>query len=245
LELADIIFLVIGFFSEVVGTMAGFGSSTIYLPLTSYFVDFKTALVLVAIFHLFGNIGRITFFRHGLDRKVLFLFGIPSFAFSLLGATLVGDLSQTLLKLMLGIFLIALSVTFLIKPKLAFPANSKMLVLGGGISGFIVGLIGTGGALRATFLTGLKLDKEKYIATAAVIALGTDATRIPSYISNGFLTEQYYYFIPILFAIALGGSFVGRKIVNRINQEKFKKVVLIAVILASIKFIVDGVEVLL
>lgn len=246
MELADIIFLVIGFFSEVVGTMAGFGSSTIYLPLASYFVDFKTALVLVAIFHLSGNIGRITFFRHGLDRRVLFLFGIPSFAFSLLGATLVGDLSQTLLKLMLGIFLIALSVIFLIKPKLAFPANSKMLVLGGGISGFIVGLIGTGGALRATFLTGLKLDKEKYIATAAVIALGTDATRIPSYISNGFLTEQYYYFIPILFAIALGGSFVGRKIVNRINQEKFKKVVLIAVILASIKFIVDGVvEVLL
>jgi hypothetical protein len=65
-ELADIIFFVVGFFS-VVGTMAGFGSSTIFLPLASCFVDFKTALVLVAIFHFFGNIGRITFFRHGLD----------------------------------------------------------------------------------------------------------------------------------------------------------------------------------
>ncbi|HEX9678389.1 sulfite exporter TauE/SafE family protein [Nitrososphaera sp.] len=241
MELADMIFLVIGFFSEVVGTMAGFGSSTIYLPLASYFVDFKTALVLVAIFHLFGNIGRITFFRHGLEKRVLLLFGVPSFLLSLLGATLVGDLSQTLLKLMLGIFLIAFSVTFLVRPKLAFPANSKTLLLGGGISGFIVGLIGTGGALRATFLTGLKLDKEKYIATAAVIALGTDATRIPSYVASGFLTEQYYYFIPILFGIALGGSFVGRKIVNRINQGKFKKIVLIAIILASIKFIVDGI----
>jgi uncharacterized protein len=245
MELTDILFFVIGFLSEVVGTMAGFGSSTIYLPLASYFVDFKTALVLVAIFHLFGNIGRITFFRHGLDKRVLLLFGVPSFLLSLLGATLVDDLSQTVLKLMLGIFLVSLSVTFLLKPKLAFPDDSKMLVLGGGISGFIVGLIGTGGALRATFLTGLKLDKEKYIATAAVIALGTDATRIPSYVSSGFLTEQYYYFIPILFAIALGGSFVGRKIVNRINQEKFKKMVLIAVILASIKFIVDGITELL
>jgi uncharacterized membrane protein YfcA len=245
MELTDIIFLVIGFLSEVVGTMAGFGSSTIYLPLASYLVDFKTALVLVAIFHLFGNIGRITFFRHGLDKRVVLLFGVPSFLLSLLGATLADDLSQTVLKLMLGIFLISLSVTFLLKPKLAFPAHSKTLVLGGGISGFIVGLIGTGGALRATFLTGLKLDKEKYIATAAVIALGTDATRIPYYVSSGFLTEQYYYFIPILFAIALGGSFVGRKIVNRINQEKFKKMVLIAVMLASIKFIVDGVTELL
>jgi uncharacterized membrane protein YfcA len=225
--------------------MAGFGSSTIYLPLASYFVDFKTALVLVAIFHLFGNISRITLFRHGLDKKVLLVFGLPSFLFSLLGATMVGELSQTLLKLLLGIFLITISAIFLVKPKLVFPANTKSLILGGGISGFIVGLIGTGGALRATFLTGLKLDKEKYIATAAVIALGSDATRIPSYIANGFLTEQYYYFIPILLVIALGGSFVGRKIVKRINQEKFKEMVLIAVILASIKFIVDGIAELL
>lgn len=241
MELADILFLVIGFVSEVVGTMAGFGSSTIYLPLASYFVDFRTALVLVAIFHLFGNIGRIAFFRHGLDRRVLLVFGLPSFALSLIGATLVGDLSQTFLKLLLGIFLISLSVTFLVKPKLAFPASTRSLVLGGGVSGFIVGLIGTGGALRATFLTGLKIEKEKYIATAAVIALGTDATRIPSYLAGGFLTEQYYYLVPILFAIALGGSYVGRKIVGRIDQAKFRKMVLIAVILASIKFIVDGV----
>ena len=45
MEPADIMLLIIGFFSEVIGTMAGFGSSTIYLPLASYFVDFRTALV--------------------------------------------------------------------------------------------------------------------------------------------------------------------------------------------------------
>ncbi len=245
MELEDILFLVIGFFSEVIGTIAGFGSSTIYLPLASYFVDFRTALVLVAIFHLFGNISRITFFRHGLDKKVLLVFGVPSFIFSLLGATLVGDLSQTLLRLLLGMFLISISVMFLVRPKLAFPANTRSLVLGGGISGFVVGLIGTGGALRAAFLTGLKMDKEKYIATAAVIALGSDATRIPSYLASGFLGEQHYYLIPILFGIALGGSYVGRKIVRMIDQEKFKKMVLVAVMLASIKFIVDGMAELL
>jgi uncharacterized membrane protein YfcA len=154
---------------------------------------------------------------------------------------LVDNLSQTFLKLILGIFLIVLSVLFLIKPKLAFPANKKSLVLGGGISGFIVGLIGTGGALRASFLTGLKMDKEKYIATSAVVALGTDATRIPYYITSGFLLDQYYYLIPFLFVSAFLGSYVGRKIVTRIDQEKFKKMVLIAIILVSIKFILDGI----
>jgi uncharacterized membrane protein YfcA len=240
-ELADIFFIIIGFFSELVGTMAGFGSSTIYLPLASYLLEFKTALVLVAIFHFFGNMSRIAFFRHALDKKVLLLFGIPSFVLSLIGASLVGDLPQTFLKFILGIFLISISIMFLLRPKLAFPTNTNSLVLGGGISGFIVGLIGTGGTLRAAFLTGLKMDKEKYIATAAVIALGTDATRIPSYVSAGFLLEQYYYLVPILFATAVAGSYVGRKIVTRIDQDKFKRLVLIAVILASIKFIVDGI----
>jgi hypothetical protein len=244
-EFEYIILIILGFFSEILGTMAGFGSSTIFLPLASYLVEFKTALVLVAIFHLFGNVSRITFFRHGLDWNVLLIFGTPSFILSLIGATLVGNLSQTFLKLILGIFLIVLSVLFLIKPQLAFRANRKSLVLGGGVSGFLVGLIGTGGALRAAFLTGLKMDKEKYIATSAVVALGTDATRIPYYISSGFLPEQYYYLIPFLFVSAFLGSYVGRKIVTRIDQEKFKKMVLIAIILVSVKFIFDGVTALL
>jgi hypothetical protein len=44
-------------------TIAGFGSSTIFLPLALFFVDFQTALILVAISHLFGNLGRINFFK--------------------------------------------------------------------------------------------------------------------------------------------------------------------------------------
>lgn len=242
MEATDIVFIIIGFFSEIVGTMAGFGSSTIYLPLASYFFDFKTALVLVAIFHLFGNLSRIAFFRYGLEKNILLLFGIPSFVLSLIGATLVGYLSQILLQFILGLFLIVISVTFIVYPKITVPANPKTLVIGGGISGFITGLVGTGGALRASFLTGMKLEKEKYIATAAVIALGTDATRIPSYISAGFLSEQHYYLIPFLFAAAIAGSYIGKKTVTKISQEKFKKVVLIAVILVSIKFIVDGIR---
>lgn len=240
-ELEYTILIILGFFSEILGTMAGFGSSTIFLPLASYLVEFKTALVLVAIFHLFGNVSRITFFRHGLDWNILLIFGIPSFVLSLIGATLVGNLSQTFLKLVLGIFLIAISALFLIKPRLTIPANNKSLILGGGISGFIVGLIGTGGALRASFLTGLKMEKERYIATSAVVALGTDATRIPYYISSGFLPEQYYFLIPFLFISAFLGSYLGRKIVTRIDKEKFKKMVLITIIFVSIKFILDGI----
>ena len=238
--LEDLVFFVVAFISEVIGAVAGFGSSTIFLPLALFFVDFETALILVAISHLFGNLGRVNFFRHGLDKKIIATFGIPSILFSFLGASIVGTLSQDILKIILGIFLIIISVLFLVKPSLKVPTNRNMVMTGGGISGLMTGLVGTGGALRATFLTGFNLEKTNYIATAAIIALGTDATRIPLYLSQGFLMQQYYYYIPILAATAIGGSFVGKKIVGKIDQDIFRKIVLVAIILVSINFIVSG-----
>jgi uncharacterized protein len=238
--LEDILFFIVAFISEVIGAVAGFGSSTIFLPLALFFVDFETALILVAISHLFGNLGRINFFRHGIDKKIITTFGIPSILFSFLGASIVGILSQDILKVILGIFLIIISVSFLVRPSLKVPTNRNMVITGGGISGLITGLVGTGGALRATFLTGFNLEKTKYIATAAVIALGTDATRIPLYLTQGFLLQHYYYYIPILFVTSIGGSYVGKKIVGRIDQNIFKKIVLIAIILVSINFVIGG-----
>jgi uncharacterized membrane protein YfcA len=44
----------------------------------------------------------------------------------------------------------------------------------------------------------------------------------------------------VLFGVAFAGSFIGRRIVKRINQELFRKFVLIAIIIVSIKFIIDG-----
>jgi uncharacterized membrane protein YfcA len=60
LDLHHYCFFLIAFISEVIGAVAGFGSSTIFLPLALFFVDFKTALILVAISHLIGTIGRIS-----------------------------------------------------------------------------------------------------------------------------------------------------------------------------------------
>src|SRR5918999_798995 len=179
--LVDILFFIVAFVSEVIGAIAGFGSSTICLPLALFFVDFQTALILVAI-----------------------------------------------------------SLLFVVRPALRVPTNKNIVITGGGISGLITGLVGTGGALRASFLTGFNLEKTKYIATAAVIALGTDVTRIPVYLSQGFLLQQYYYYIPILAATAIGGSYVGKKIAGKIDQSRFRKIVLVAIIIVSINFIISG-----
>lgn len=231
----NILFFLSGFGAEIIGTMAGFGSSTIFLPLALLFFDFRTSLVLVAFMHVFGNLGRISFFRHGLDRKLLWSFGLPSIVSTLIGALLVTYLPQALLKGILGAFLVVYALVSLVE-NLRLKADRKNVVIGGAISGFLAGLIGTGGALRGAFLSAFQLKKEKYIATAAAIAIAVDLTRIPVYLSQGFLEQAYYWYVPVLFVVALAGSFIGKRIVDKIPQKTFRTIVLVALLLVGIKF---------
>lgn len=235
----EVLFFLAALFAEVVGTVAGFGSSTIFLPLALLFVDFRTALILVAFFHIFGNIGRVSFFRHGLDKIILLRFGLPSVIFTLAGAFLVSLVSQGLLKGILGVFLISYALLSLWKQNIQAKPTFFNAAIGGGLSGFLAGLIGTGGVLRGVFLTGFGLSKEKYVATAAAIALAIDITRIPVYLSQGFLGSKFYWYVPVLVIIALVSSFTGKQIVSKIPQKQFKKLVLIAILIVGVKFVYD------
>jgi hypothetical protein len=237
----SLLFFVAVFLAEVLGTLAGFGSSTLLLPVAVLFFDFQTALVLVGFIHIFGNLGRLTFFRHGLDKKALIYFGIFSVVLTLAGAFLVSVLDPGMLKGILGVFLLVYAAYSFFKPQLRLKQTRKAMAVSGAASGFVAGLIGTGGAIRAATLTAFGLPKMKYIATSAAIALAVDITRVPVYVSQGFLPTELVWFLPILFVVAIAGSFIGRKLVDKIPQSFFRKIVLVFIAVIGIKFAFDWV----
>ncbi len=57
-----LLFLAGALIAEVIGTMAGFGAATVLTPIAVLFMDVKTAIAVVACFHLFGNGSRLGFF---------------------------------------------------------------------------------------------------------------------------------------------------------------------------------------
>ena len=243
-ELVALLFFISAFLAIIIGTVAGFGTSTILLPIALLFVDFKTALVLVAISHISGSLGATAFFRHGLDKRLILLFGAPSVILTILGAYLVTYVSQNVLEVILGVFLLIFSIYSLLRPDFKVSASKINTIFGGSLSGFLQGLVGIGGPLRGAFLISYNLDKFKYIATLAAIAVVIDATRIPIYFSNNLLEPQFYYFIPILAVIGVAGSYIGKRIVKKIPQNIFKKVVLVGIALASLLLIYGGLTLL-
>ena len=227
------------FAASVAGTMTGFGTSTILLPIAALLFPFPEALFLVACAHVFGNLGRVSLFRASLDRGLLLRFGVPSVVFSLVGALLVPLVPQGVLKSALGAFIFAYAAFALAGAKASVRPTPLAALFGGAASGFFAGIIGTGGALRGAFLTAFSLPKEAYIATAAGIAIATDLTRIPVYVVQG--VEPYVWkILPLLLAASLAGAWVGRKIVRRLPQAAFRAIVLCALLLVSLKLVLDG-----
>ncbi len=225
--------------AEVIGTVAGFGSSTVFLPLALLFFDFRTSLVLVALFHIFGTLDRVWLFRKGLDWSLLLRFGVPSVIGSLMGSVLVPVVPQIALKGLLGVFLVSYALWSLFHGTQKIKPTGKNYILGGSISGVGAGLIGTGGVLRGAFLSAFGLVKTKYLAETAAIGFAVDLTRIPVYLAHGFLKPDFYLYIPLLFIIAYVGSYVGKIIVDYIPRHLFNRIIIGSLLVIGTKFIVD------
>jgi hypothetical protein len=234
-----ILFFLAALFAEIAGTVAGFGSSTIFMPLALFFVEFRAALILVALFHVAGNLAKSLFFRRGFDWKLFVTFGLPSVVLTVTGALLVAFVPQDALKFVLGLFLLAFSLRSLFGPGFLWPRANWATVLGGCVSGFFAGLLGTGGAFRAVVLSSLKLRKDSYIVMNAVIAVLVDITRIPVYIGGGFLPAGSWLVVLGLGLVAIVGAFVGKRIVDVLPQKAFRIIVLAALGLVGLKFVFD------
>ena len=148
-------------------------------------------------------------FKKGLDKRLLIYIGIPSILFVVLGGIASKFLDTYFLEIFLGLFLIGLSLIFLIKSKIVFAANKKNAIIGGSLSGFSAGLLGTGGAIRGLTMAAFNLEKSVFIATSAFIDFMIDFSRTFVYYNNGYIHKHDLKYIPFLLVIGLVGSFLG------------------------------------
>jgi len=232
------VFLLASFGAAIAATLAGFGSSTLLIPVALLFMDPKTGVFLVACFHLFNNIFRVRFFWNRIDFGTFIRFGIPSVLFAFVGALLITVVPVGALKQGIAIFLILFSIFSLLNPQFSVRKSAGNAVLGGGLSGLLAGLIGLGGAIRSTFLITFKLPKEVYVGTAAMIALVVDLTRIPTYLITGIVQDaSRYLLLPWLFLSAYVGVRIGKILLKRIRQETFRTIVLAVILLVGIRLL--------
>jgi uncharacterized membrane protein YfcA len=225
-----LLFTLLALVAEIIGTISGFGSSVFFVPVAAYFFDFHSVLGITAIFHVFSNLSKIYFFKRGVNWKIVLYLGIPAIIFVSFGAYLSKFFDSTLLELILAIFLIGFSILFLIAQNVIIQPTRTNSIIGGSISGFVAGLLGTGGTIRGMTLAAFNLNKDVFIATSALIDFGVDLSRGIVYFSNGYMHWHDMKFVLILIAVSIVGTYIGKKVLDRVSETTFKRIVLFVIL---------------
>lgn len=235
----DFTFLLLALMAEIIGTIGGFGSSVFFVPIAGFYLDFHSVLGVTALLHVASNISKLALFRKGMNRKLIINIGIPSVLFVIIGGLLTQYLDSVILKIILAIFLIGFSLVFIIKKEFIIEPNKTNSFLGGAFSGFSAGLLGTGGAIRGLTMASFNLEKNVFIATSAFIDLFIDMTRTVVYFENGFIKRNELVYLPFLIAIAIIGSWIGKRILEKIPQQNFRRISLFLILTVGIVTLID------
>lgn len=243
---------IISLLTAGVTLFSGFGLGTILMPVFALFFPVPLAIAATAIVHFANNVFKFGLMAKQADWRVVARFGLPAAGAAIAGASLLTWFDRlpalascvlagstyeiTTVKAVIGALIIVFAILELWPRfhKLAFP--SRWLPFGGALSGFFGGLSGNQGALRSAFLLKVGLRKEAFVATGVASAVIVDAVRLFVY-GAGFLSEDLIRSRELLAPIAVGtvcafiGSFVGKRILQKITLRAVQAIVAVAMLL--------------
>lgn len=220
----------------LVASIAGFGVGSILTPLLAMKLGMKVAVAAVAIPHVVATAVRFWALRKQLDRRVFWTFGVTSAVGGLIGAVLHIWVASRALSILLAVLLMFTGLTGLLGITLKF--GRKTAWAAGGLSGMLGGLVGNQGGIRAGAMLGFDVPKEAFVATSTAVGLFIDGMRVPVYLySDGRALLAIWPLIAIATVAVVIGTLAGRKVLGRISESVFKRVVSVLILVLGISML--------
>ena len=226
-------------FASALGTITGFGTSTIMMPVLMMFFPTAEVLLFVSMIHWFNAIWRLIAFRKGFHLKLVLSYGLFGIVAAHFGAKAFFTIDEELVKKLIACFLLFYSFFLYFKPSFQLKFNIFNSAIAGSISGFIAGLIGMGGAIRGAFLSAFNFEKAVYLANAALILVLIDSSRLLTYLNQGLSFNNILGMSNMKIFLAILASFIGVQLgkyaVNKIPQKFFRFIIAIFLFVVALK----------
>lgn len=242
----------VAFAAAVLTFFSGFGLGTLLLPVFLLFFPAGPAIALTALVHLLNNLFKAGLMGKHASRRVVLGFGLTALPGAWLGARLLGWLEGQpplgywqwgawqgewhLLHLAVALLMAAFASLELLPEKRqpAFP--TRLLPVGGLLSGFFGGLSGHQGALRSAFLLRLGLSKETFIASGILVACAIDLVRLGVYFHQGLAVEGSQQWQALITGVtaAMAGALLGQRLLKKMTLRHLHLLVAIGIFLLAI-----------
>jgi uncharacterized membrane protein YfcA len=250
--MSALLICLVTFLAAALTFVSGFGLGTILLPVFALLYPLPVAIAATAVVHLLNNLFKLLLVGRRADWRIVVRFGLPALVAALAGAALLLLLGQaepvaiwsaaglhgeiTWAKLAVGGVLLLVTLLELVPRVAAVRFSPAALPVGGLLSGFLGGLSGMQGALRAAFLVRLNLSKEAFVATGAVVATLVDLARLGVYGAGipGHLGQVDARLLAATVGSAFLGVIVGIRVLAAVTSTTLHRLVAIMLVLAAI-----------
>lgn len=235
-----LVLMLAALFAATLAAVTGFGGAAVLLPVLVGAFGMRDAVPILTVAQLIGNGSRVWFNRGELRWKVVGWFALGGVPAALIGGYLFAEAPLAGLTRLLGAFLLLVVVWRHVRPQLqtTFPTPA-FAGIGAGAS-FISALLGSVGPIMAPFFLAYGLVKGAYIGTEALSTVVMHVFKLIAYGQKSVLTVR-----DILIGLALGpvmvsGSFLGKRILDRIPEKIFVWLIEAVLMVAGVMFLIFG-----
>jgi uncharacterized membrane protein YfcA len=207
-------------------------------PIVFLWLEPHEAVAVVGIVHGSHNAWKLKVLRSSVDYSAVRRYGWAMVVGALLGAALNTAVEADPLLLIVGVALVVLPLLSISERWTNVRLPDAEDRIGGFGSGFFGGLTGHQGALRAMFLQKRLPNKTEYAATAAVLALVVDVTRVPVYVAlEGWQILDAGWLIMGLVLAAILGVQLGKRWLKKWKSDTIRNGILVAIVASGVLYI--------
>lgn len=231
--------------SGVIKGAMGFGMPLVILSGLSTFLDPKLAVAGMIAPIVVSN--ALQAFRTGIApaveaTRIVWRYMIIVCIAIFVAAQFVPSIPIQIFYFILGVPVLALSLMQLMGLRLTIPlrhrAWSEWAV--GFVSGVLGGLAGTWGPTTVLYLLAIDMPKARQVIVQGIIYGAGSITLLIAHIRSGLLNAETIPFTLSLLPMAVLGMWVGFRINNQLDQEKFRKLTLIVLVIAGLNLLRKG-----
>ncbi len=236
--LIGVILIVASAFTSALTAAFGVGGGIAMLTLMGLFVPVAALIPVHGAVQLGSNTGRAWHQRANVRMDVAAPFIAGSVVGAVIGAFVVIQLPDALLKLVLGAFVIAITWA-------KIPGIDKLTRTGLAIGSVVVALIGmlvgaTGPLVSVLFAQFFANDRKALVATHAAGMVAQHGLKIVVFGLAGFAFSDWLPLIAAMIASGYLGTVYGTRLLERMPEESFRKWFKIAITVLALDLLRRG-----
>jgi len=221
----------------IIQGISGFGRSLFAAPILSLFMPANEVVAILLLSGFVANIYLlIKTIKYSEIKKiwVMIVFGIAS---TLIGVKLLASAPILQLKIAMGVTVVVSAIILSSGYRLKIKENVLVYGITGAISGFFTGMISMGGPVVVLLLQNQNHEKHKFRGNLTLFFFITGFIAIVGLFTNNLITPNVLTKSLYLLPVSIIGIFLGDYISYKLNENVFKKIVIVILFIAGLSAI--------